>query len=56
MACMYNMKPNQEKCHLLIPGHKYEGVRANIGPCKIWERNDQKRFGVNFDRNLKFGH
>ena len=49
-----NMKQNQDKCHLLISGHKYEGVRANISPCKIWENNDQKFFGFNFDRNLKF--
>ena len=30
-----NMKPNQHKCHLLILGHKYESMWANIGPCKI---------------------
>ena len=32
----YNsMKPNQDKYHLLILGHKYESVWANIGPSKI---------------------
>ena len=53
--CNY-MKLNQDKCHLLISGHKYESVWANIGSCKIWESNDQKLLGVNIDRNLKFNH
>ena len=29
------MKLNQDKCHLLISGNKYERVWANIGSCKI---------------------
>ena len=53
--CNY-MKLNQDKYHLLISGHKYEGVWANIGFCKIWECNDQKSLGVNIDHNLKFSH
>ena len=53
--CNY-MKLNQDKCHLLISGHKYESVWANIGSCKIWESNDQKLLGVNIDHNLKFNH
>ena len=36
------MKLNQDKCHLLISGHKSESVWANIGSCKIRESNDQK--------------
>ena len=31
-------------------------ILTNIGPCKIWESIDQKIFGVNIDRNLKFRH
>ena len=31
----YYMKLNQDKCHLLISGHKYGNVWANIGSCKI---------------------
>ena len=50
------IKLNQDKCHLLISGHKYENVWANIGSCKIWESNDQKLLGVNIDCNLKFNH
>ena len=53
--CNYK-KLNQDKCHVLILGHKYENVWANIGSCKIWESNDQKLLGVNIDRNLKFSH
>ena len=29
------MKLNQDKCHLLVPGHKQETVWANIGETKI---------------------
>ena len=50
------MKLSQDKCHLLISGHKYESVWENIGSCKIWESNDLKLLGVNIDRNLKFNH
>ena len=53
--CNY-MKLNQDKCHLLISGHIYERVWANIGSCKIWESNDQNLLGVNIHQNLKFGH
>ena len=31
------MKLNEEKCHLLISGHKHELFCANIGRSKIWE-------------------
>ena len=51
--CNY-MKRNHDKCHLLISGHKYESVWANIGSCKVWESNDQKLLEINIDRNLKF--
>ena len=50
------MKLNQDKCHLLISGHKYESVWANIGSCKICESNEQKLRGVNIDRKLNFSH
>ena len=53
--CNY-MKLNQDKCNLLISGHKYENVWANINSCKIWESNDQKLLGVDIDRNLKFNY
>ena len=50
------MKLNQDKCHLLISGHKYESVWANIGSCKICESNEQKLRGVNIDRKLNISH
>ena len=53
--CNY-VKLNQDKCHLLICGHKYESVWGNIGFYKIRESNNQKHLGVNIDRNLKFNH
>ena len=53
--CNYR-KLNQDKCNLIISGHKYESVWANTGSCKIWESNDQKLFGGSIDRNLKFSH
>ena len=31
---------NQNKCHLLILGHKYERACENLDFCKIWESND----------------
>ena len=48
------MKLNQDKCHLLIPGHKHETVWAKIGETKIWESNKQKLLRVVIDRNLNF--
>ena len=48
------MKLNQDKCHLLVSGHKHETVLAKIGEKKIWESNKQKMFGVVIDRNLNF--
>ena len=50
------MKLNQDKCHLLILGHKYESVLANIGSCKFWESIDQKLIIVNIDCNLNLSH
>ena len=48
------MKLNQDKCHLLVSGHKHETVWAKIGETKIWESNKQKFLGVVIDRNLNF--
>ena len=48
------MKLNQEKCHLLVSGNKFENVWAKIGRAKIWESPKQKLLGVVIDRNLNF--
>ena len=39
------MKVNQEKCHLLVPGHKHENVWARIGQTKSGSVK-QKLLGV----------
>ena len=49
-----SMKLNQEKCHLLVSGFKYENVWAKIGKTKIWESKKQKLLGVEIDRTLSF--
>ena len=35
------MKLNEEKCHLLISGHKHELLWANIGRSEIWEMKNK---------------
>ena len=49
-----SMKLIDDKCHLLISGHKYENVWAQIGNAKIWESKTQKLLGVKIDRTLNF--
>ena len=46
------MKLNQDKCHLLVSGHKHKTVK--IGETKIWESNKQKLLGAVIDRNMNF--
>ena len=50
------MKLNEDKCHLLISGHKFEHVWAMIGNARIWESQHQKLLGVTIDKNLKFNN
>ena len=47
------MMMNQDKCHFLFSGHKYETF-VNVGETKIWKSKQQKLFGVLIDRDLKF--
>ena len=49
-----SMKLNQDKCHLLVSGFKYENAWAEIGKTKICESKKQKLFGVEIDRTLRF--
>ena len=44
-----HMKLNQEKCHLLVSGHKHENIWAKIGQTKIWESRKRKLQGVEID-------
>ena len=48
------MKLNQDKCHFLFSGHKYETLFVNVGETKIWDSKQQKLLGVLIDRDLKF--
>ena len=48
------MKLNQDKCHLLVPGHNYENIFANIGQSLIWESPKEKLLGLDIDKDLKF--
>ena len=48
------MKPNQEKCHLLVSGHKQENIWDRIRQTKIWESRKQKLLGVEIDSSLNF--
>ena len=44
-----HMKLNQDKCHLLVAGHKYEHISIDIGDSQIWESNSEKVLGVTID-------
>ena len=35
------MKLNKKKCHLLVAGHRYETLWANIGVNRIWKVKTQ---------------
>ena len=48
------MMLNQDKCHFLFSGHKYETLFVNVGETKIWESKQPKLLGVLIDRDLKF--
>ena len=45
---------NQDKCHFLFSGHKYEMLFVNVGETRIWESKQKKILGVLIDRDLKF--
>ena len=51
--CNY-MKLNEDKCHLIISGHKSEAMFAKIDQTKIWESKKQKLLGLIIDRQLNF--
>ena len=48
------MKLNEEKCHFIVAGHKYEHIWENVGQTMIWEQNKVKLLGVNIDSKLSF--
>ena len=48
------MKLNNDKCHLIVAGHKYEHMWARIGESRIWEKHKVKLLGVHIDNKLSF--
>ena len=49
-----HMKMNPDKCKLIIAGHKWEHVWANIEDTKIWENDSVQLLGVTIDNKLRF--
>ena len=49
-----HMKLNEEKCHLIVSGQKYEHIWAKIGNSIIWEERIIKLLGINIDFKLTF--
>lgn len=48
------MKLNQDKCHLLIAGHKYEHIWMNAGENKIRKSSSVNLLGIKNDSKFKF--
>ena len=40
------MKLNQEKCHLLVSGHRQENIWARIGQTKIWPVDAERKLKI----------
>ena len=51
--CNY-MTLNDDKCLLIISGHKSEAVWAKLGQTKKWQSKNQKLLVVIIDRQLNF--
>ena len=45
---------NEDKCHFLLAGNKYEHLWARVGRSQIGESQSEKILGVTIERNLKF--
>ena len=50
------MKLNEDKCHILTSGHKFEHVWAAIGKSRVGKSQHQKLLGVTIDKNMKFNN
>ncbi len=48
------MKLNEDKCDLLVAGHKYEQNWVMVGNSRIWESHKVNLLGVQIDNQLKF--
>jgi len=50
------MKLNNEKCHILVCGHKHEAMICNVGNKQIIEKHRVKLLGISIDSDLNFEH
>ena len=50
------MKLNEEKCHYIISGHKYEHTWVKLNNEKCWECDNVKLLGIDIDSNLTFNN
>ena len=49
------MKFNENKCHFIVSGQKYEHIIwSMIGKSRTWECGNVKLLGINIDKNLNF--
>ena len=48
------MKLNEDKCHLLVSGHKYENLWVKMGHEKNWESSKQISPGMEIRRIFNF--
>ena len=48
------MKLNEDKCHLLVAGHRYKTLWAKIGETRIRESKNEELLGFTIYRNLNF--
>ena len=49
-------KLNEEKCHYIISGHKYEHTWVKLNNEKCWECDNVKLLGIDIDSNLTFNN
>ena len=47
---------NADKCHLLVPGFKYEAMCASVGNALLWEENSVKLLGLFIDSELNLNN
>ena len=48
------MKPNTDKCHLLVSGNKIGQMSAKLDRTIVWKSNDIKLLGIKLNNKLKF--
>ena len=50
----YFMKLNTDKCHLLVPGHKFEEMFLKLDKDLVWKNKAVKLLVITIDSYLKF--